>query len=135
MGMLAKLIKTAIGAVLLNKAMRGAFIAALTKSLKWTLQPSTRSGIMAFFDKLARSVPGSAPGKSSSNLLSILAELLLLRFAKRSGFLGPAALSALAALLLGTLRGREENSGMNSKRQKDQIIDHDDYTILDDRHR
>jgi hypothetical protein len=137
MGMLTKLIKTAISAVLLNKAMRSAFIAALIKSVKWTLQPSTRSGIMAFFAKLAKSVPGSAPGKRSS-LLSILfkgaAELLLLRFAKRSGFLGPAALSALAALLLGTLRGKEDNSGTNSRRQKDQIIDHDDYTILDDRH-
>ena len=134
MGMLTKLIKTAISAVLLNKAMRSAFLAALIKSLKWTLQPSTRSGIMAFFAKLVNSVPGSAPGKSSSNLLSILMELLLLRFAKRSGFLGPAALSALAALLLGTLRGREDNSGTNRRRQKDQIIDHDDYTILDDRH-
>jgi hypothetical protein len=139
MGMLTKLIKTAISAVLLNKAMRSALLAALIKSVKWTLQPSTRSGIMAFFAKIAKVVPGSAPGKSSSSLLSILfkgaAELLLLRFAKRSGFLGPAALSALAALLLGTLRGKEDNSGTNSRRQKDQIIDHDDYTILDDRHR
>lgn len=134
MGMLTKLIKTAISAVLLNKAMRSAFLAALIKSVKWTLQPSTRSGIMAFFAKLVNLVPGSAPGKSSSNLLSILMELLLLRFAKRSGFLGPAALSAIAALLLGTLRGREDNSSTNSRRQKDQIIDHDDYTILDDRH-
>jgi hypothetical protein len=138
MGLLAKLIKTAISAVLLNKAMRSAFIAALIKSVKWTLQPSRRSGIMAFFAKLAKSVPGSAPGNSRSNLLSILfksaVELLLLRFAKRSGFLGPAALSALAALLLGTLRGREEKSGTTSRRQKDQVIDHDDYTILDDRH-
>jgi len=134
MGMLTKLIKTAISAVLLNKAMRSAFLAALIKSVKWTLQPSTRSGIMAFFAKLAKSVSGSAPGTSSSNLLSILSELLLLRFAKRSGFFGLAALSALAALLLGTLRGREDNSGTNSRRQKDQIIDHDDYTILDDRH-
>ena len=58
MGMLAKLIKTAISAVLLNKAMRSAFVAALIKSVKWTLQPSTRSGIMAFFAKLAKSVPG-----------------------------------------------------------------------------
>jgi hypothetical protein len=93
---------------------------------------------MAFFTKLAKSVPGSAPGSNSSNLLSILfkgaMELLLLRFAKRSGFLGPAALSALVALLLGTLRGRDENSGTNRRRQKDQIIDHDDYTIMDDRH-
>jgi len=132
--MLIRLIKTAISAVLLNKAMRSAFLAGLIKSLKWTLQPSTRSGIMAFFAKIAKVVPGSAPGKSSSNLLSILLELLLLRFAKRSGFLGPAALSALAALLLGTLRGKVDNSGKNRRRQKDQIIDHDDYTILDDRH-
>ncbi len=138
MGMLARLIKTAISAFLLNKAMRSAFAAALIKSLKWTLQPSRRSGIMVFFTKLAKSVPRSASGGNSSNLLSILfkgaMELLLLRFAKRSGFLGPAALSALAALLLGSLRGREENSDTNSKSQRDQVIDHDDYTILDDRH-
>ncbi len=134
MGMLAKLIKTAISAVLLNKAIRSAFIAGLIKSVKWMLQPSRRSGIMAFFAKLVKETPGI----HSSNLLSILfkgaTELLLLRFAKRSGFLGPAAFSALAALLLGTLRGREENSGTSGKRQKDQIIDHDEYTILDDGH-
>jgi len=134
MGMLTKLIKAVIGAALVNKAFRNAFLVTLIKSVNWVLQPSTRSGIMAFFSKLAK----SAPGGNSSNLLAILfkgaAELLLLRFAKRSGFLGTAAFSALAALLLGTLRGREENSGASSEKQKNQIIDYDDYTILDDRH-
>lgn len=134
MGMLTKLIKTVIGAALLNKALRNAFLVALIKSVNWVLQPSTRSGIMAFFSKLAK----SAPGSNGSNLLSIIfkgaAELLLLRFAKRSGLLGTAAFSALAALLLSTLRKSDENLGTSSKRQKDRIIVHDDYTILDDSH-
>jgi hypothetical protein len=90
--------------------------------------------VTAFFAKQAK----SAPGSNRSNILAILfkgaAELILLRFAKRSGLLGPAALSAIVALLLGTLRERGENSGTSSKSQKDQIIDHDDFTILDDRH-
>lgn len=79
-----------------------------------------------------------AGGKGGSSLLSILlkgaAELLLLRFAKKRGFLGPAALSALAALLLSILKERGENNGTNSRRQKEHIIDHDDYTVLDERH-
>ncbi|MCK9566015.1 MAG: hypothetical protein M0Q43_08200 [Methanothrix sp.] len=89
---------------------------------------------MAFFSRLAK----SAPGISKSNLLTSLfkgaAELALLRFAKRSGFSGPAALSALAALLLAMMRGREDSPGASSKRQKDKIIDIDEYTIVDDRH-
>jgi hypothetical protein len=134
MGMLAKLIKTVISAVLLNKAVRSAFIVTIIKSAKWILRPSTISRIMAFFSRLAK----SAPGISKSNLLTSLfkgaAELALLRFAKRSGFSGPAALSALAALLLAMMRGREDSPGASSKRQKDKIIDIDEYTIVDDRH-
>jgi hypothetical protein len=102
MGILAKLIKTVIRAVLLNKAVRGAIIVALVKSVKWTLWPSTRSRIMAF--------------------------------AKRSGFSWPAALSTLAAFLMAMTRGREESPGISRKKQKDQIIDLDEYTIVDGRH-
>jgi hypothetical protein len=136
MGMLTKLIKTAISAVLLNKSIRSAFLAALIKSVNWTLQPSRISQIMAFFSRLLRSVTVSAGGKGGSSLLSILfkgaAELLLLRFAKKRGFLGPAALSALAALLLNMFKERGENAGTKSRGQNGCIIDHDDYTILDE---
>jgi len=134
MAMLAKLIKTVIGAALINKAFRNTFIAALTKSVNWLLRPSTISRVTAFFAKQAKSVPGSNRSNIPAILFKGAAELILLRFAKRSGLLGPAALSAIVALLLGTLRERAENSGAGSKRQKDQIIDHDDFTILDDRH-
>jgi len=58
----------------------------------------------------------------------------IMAFAKRSGVSGPAALSALAAILLAMMKGREESPGASSKRQKDQVIDLDEYTILDDRH-
>ena len=80
MRMLARLIKVVIGAAMRNKAVRSALIVALIKTVKWTIRPSTRSRIMAFFTNLIKSVPGS------------------------------------------------------SKRKKDQIIDLDEYTIVDDRH-
>lgn len=138
MGMLTNLIKTAISAVLLNKAMRSAFLAALIKSVNWTLQPSRRSQIMAFFSRIIRPTTASAGGQGGFGLLSVLfkgaAELLLLRFARKRGFFGPVALSALAALLLNMFKERGENAGTNSRRQNGRIIDHDDYTILDEGH-
>ncbi|MCK9440106.1 MAG: hypothetical protein M0Q13_01605 [Methanothrix sp.] len=134
MGMLAKLIKTVISAVLLNKAVRSAFIVTLIKSVKWIIRPSTISRIMAFFSSLAKSAPGIRRSNFLASIFKGAAELALLRFAKRSGFSGPAALSALAALLMAMMRGREESPGASSKRQKDKIIDIDEYTIVDDRH-
>jgi hypothetical protein len=134
MGMLAKLIKTVISAVLLNKAVRGALIVTLVKLVKWTLRPSTRSRIMAFFSKLVKSVPGNSLSNFLTGLLKGIAELALLRFAKRSGFSGPAALSALAAILLAMMKGSEESPGTSSKKQKDQIIDIDEYTVVDEWH-
>ena len=110
MGMLIKLIKTAISAVLLNKSMRSAFLAALKKSVSWMLQPSRIS------------------------LFKGAAELLLLRFAKNRGFLGMAALSALIAILLSMFKKCGENTGTNGRWQNGRIIDHDDYTILDESH-
>ena len=133
MGILVRLIKAVIGAALLNKAVRNAFMASLIKSVNWILRPSTISKITAFFANLVKSTPGSSKTNFLTSLFKVAAELALLRFAKRSGFSGPAALSALAALLLATMKGSEENSGTSSKRQKDQVIDIDEYTIEDDR--
>jgi len=58
----------------------------------------------------------------------------IMAFAKRSGVSGPAALSALAAILLAMMKGREESPGTSRKKQKGQIIDLDEYTVVDDRH-
>jgi hypothetical protein len=134
MVMLARLIKTVIGAALLNKAVRNAFIASLIKSVNWIFRPSTISRLMAFFTSLVKSTPGSNRSNFLTSLFKGAAELLLLRFAQKSGFSGPAVLSALAALLLAMMRGKEESPGQSGKRQKDHIIDLDEYTIVDDRH-
>jgi hypothetical protein len=134
MGILAKLIKTVISAVLLNKAVRGALIVTLVKLAKWTLQPSTRSRIMALFANLIKSVPGSSRSNFLTSVFKGIAELALLWFAKRSGFSGPAALSALAAILLAMMKGSEESPGTSSNKQKDQIIDIDEYTVVDEWH-
>jgi hypothetical protein len=114
MGMLAMLIKTVIGAALLDKAVRNAFIASLVKTMNWILHPSTISRPNFF-----------------TSLFKGAAELVLLRFAKRSGFSGTAALSVIAALLLAMMKGREEHPDNSRKKQKDQVIDIEEYTIFD----
>lgn len=135
MGILTRLIKTVIGAALLNKAVRNAFVASLIKSANWITRPSTISRITAFFKTLVTSTPGSSRPNFLTGIFKGLAEYALLRFAKRSGFSGTAALSALAALLLAMMKGREEHPGTSSRKQKDQVIDLDEYTIVDDKHR
>jgi hypothetical protein len=134
MGTLARLIKTVIGTALLNKAVRSAFMVGLIKSVNWISRPSTISRIKAFFINLAKSTPGSSKPNFLTSLFKGAAELVLLRFAKRRGVSGPATLSALAALLLAMMKGREDSSSTSSKRQKDQIIDLDEYTIVDERY-
>jgi hypothetical protein len=134
MGMLVRLIKAVIGAALLNKAVRSAFIVALIKSVNWILRPSTITRIMVFFTNLVKSAQGGSRSNFLSSLFKSAVELALLRFAKRSGVFGSVAFPALAALLLAIMRGREERSDNDLKRQEDQIIDLDEYTILDDRH-
>lgn len=130
--MLARLIKTFIGAALLNKTVRNAFVVSLIKSMNWALRPSTRSRIAAFFTNLLKPTPGRSNPSLLTSLFKGAAEILLLRFAKKSGFSGPAALSALAALLLAMMKVRE-STGTSSERQKDQVIDLDEYTIVDER--
>ena len=130
--MLARLIKTVIGAALLNKTVRNAFVVSLIKSTNWALRPSTRSRIAAFFTNLLKSTSGSSRPNFLASIFKGAAEILLLRYAKKSGFSGPAALSALAALLLAMMKVRE-STGTSSERQKDQVIDLDEYTIVDER--
>lgn len=138
MGMLAKLIKAVVSAVLLNKAARNAFIIAITKSAKFAFRPSTISKVTSFFSGLARAATGGGRSNLFGSLLKGLAELMLLRFAKKGGLAGAGALSALAAILLAMMRGRERrptgSTAPGSEKQKGQIIDLDEYTILEDRH-
>lgn len=132
--MLVRLIKTVIGAALLKKTVRNAFIVALIKSVNWILRHSTITRIMTFSVNLVKSARGSRRSIFLPSLFKGVVELALLRFARRRGVFVPVAFPALAALLLAIMRGREERSDNGSKRQEDQIIDLDEYTILDDRH-
>ena len=134
MGMLTNLIKAVVSAVLLNKAARNAFIVALIRSAKFAFRPSTISKVTSFFSGLARAATGGGRSNLFGSLLKGLAELMLLRFAKKGGLLGAGALSAFAAVLLAMMRGREKgpigSTAPGSEKQKGQIIDLDEYTIL-----
>lgn len=138
MGMLAKLIKAVVSAVLLNKAARNAFIIAFTKSAKFAFRPSTISNVTSFFSRLSRAATGGGRSSLFGSLLKGLAELMLLRVIKKGGLLGAGALSALAAIFLAMMRGRDRrpagSTAASGEKQKGQIIDLDEYTILEDRH-
>ncbi len=132
--MLAKLIKAVLSAVLLNKTARYALIAALLKFGKYIFRPSTISKIRSFSAGLGRAAAGSARSGLLSGLLRGGAELLLLKFAKKGGLSGAGFLSALAAIFLAMSRERAKDQGAAGRRDKEQVIDLDEYTILDDNH-
>ena len=135
--MLAKLIKAVISAVLLNKAARNAFTNAFIKSARFAFRPSTISKVTSFFSRFVKAAAGGSRSGFFRSLLKGLAELAFLRFAKKGGIFSAGALSALAAIFLTMMRGREtgpNNSGASKAQgQNGQIIDLDEYTVLDDR--
>jgi hypothetical protein len=63
MGILTKLLKAVIGATLLNKTARYAFIGALIKSVKYVFRPATITNVRSLF--------------SGAEVLSVLAAILL----------------------------------------------------------
>lgn len=98
----------AVGAALLNKELRDAFLSSLTKSTK-----------------------GSGRSNHSQALIEGALAFLLLRSAKMRGswIAQPAAISAIAALLVSFMNSKSEKSEPFD--QKDRVIDIDDYTIVD----
>jgi hypothetical protein len=134
MAILANLIRTVLKSVLLNKTTRYVLIAALLKFGRYFIRPSSISRIKSLFGGLSRAASGSGKSSLFSSLLRGAAELLLLIFAKRGGFSGRGVLSALAAVLLAMSRERDEGQAKEGRRRKEQIIDLDEYTILDENH-
>jgi len=135
MVILAKLIRTVLKFVLLNKTVRYALIAALLRFGRYAIRPSTISRIKSFASGLGRAAAGSGRSGLLSRLLLGAAELLVLMFAKKGGFTSAGFLSsALAAMLLSMSRKQEHSQANGGKGEKEQVIDLDDYTILEDNH-
>lgn len=132
MAILAKMIRAVVRSVLLNKAARYALIAALLRFGRYVIQPSSLSRIKSFVSGLGRTAAGSGRSGLLSSLLRPAAELLLLIFARKGGFTSAGLLSALAALILSM--NREQGQAKGGTEQKEQAIDLDDYTILEDNH-
>jgi hypothetical protein len=133
MVILRKLIKIAISTALLNKVVRGAFTNALMKSAKWALQPSMRSSISAFFTNHVKAKSGTSlwPHYVQTLLKAGLA-LALLRFTKKSWIIESAGISTIGALLLSLMRSKDDQTPGKSG-QRDQIIDLNEYTIIDEK--
>jgi hypothetical protein len=131
MGIVTKLIKAALSAVLVNKATRDTALAALVKSMRYIF----RSGSVS---KTASSGTGRRATVGGSGLLSTLllgaAELLILKLARKSSFSGAAVLSALAAIFLAARRGGKVAPSSAEKSERGRIIDFDEYTVLDEKH-
>jgi hypothetical protein len=137
MVMLTKLLKAAIWTAILNGVVRGAFRNALIKSMNWILQPSMRSAIGAFLTNLMKVKPGSNYLLShGQTLLKAALALALLRFTKKSWIIWiieSVGISTIGALLLALIRSREGYETTGKHGQKDQIIDIDEFTIVDEK--
>ena len=135
MATMARLIRAVLRLVLLNKAARYALIAVMLKIGKSIIRPSTISRIRSFSIGLGRRTVASGRSGIFSSLLRGAAELLLLIFAKKGGLTSAGFLSALAAVLLSMSREQEEQGPSEAgKRENDQVIDLDDFTIVEDNH-
>lgn len=132
MGTLTGLLKAAISAALLNKAVRGALLAGLTRSMNWVMQPSTSSRIIAFVSSLIKPTSGSRPSLLQT-LIKGAFGLVLLRLTASSRILKLAAFSGLGALLLDILKASVGSQNADKKRQKDRIIDIDEYTVIEEK--
>jgi len=131
MGTLIGLMKAAIGAALLNETVRSAFLTGLTKSMNYILQPSTSSRIIAFVSGLMKPKSGGRPSLLMTLFKGALG-IVLLRLTRRSRILELAAFSGLGALLLDILKASGNRQNDNKKRQTDQIIDIDEYTVIEE---
>jgi len=131
MGTLIGLVKAAIGAALLNKTVRSAFLTGVTKSTNYILQPSTSSRIIAFVSGLMKPNSGGRPGLLMTLFKGALG-IVLLRLTRRSRILELAAFSGLGAILLDVLKAGKSSQNGDKKRQTDQVIDIDEYTVIED---
>jgi len=86
MGTLIGLVKAAIGAALLNKTVRSAFLTGVTKSMNYILQPSTSSKIIAFVSGLMKPNSGGRPSLLQTLFKGALG-IVLLRLTRRSRIL------------------------------------------------
>jgi hypothetical protein len=96
----------AVGAALLNKEIRQAFMSSLTKSAKGDKRPD-----------------------QAQTLIEGALAFVLLRAMKGTWIAQPAAISAIAALLVSLMKSKDEKS--EAFDQKERVIDIDDYTIID----
>ncbi len=131
MGTLIRLMKAAIGAALLNETVRSAFLTGVTKSMNYILQPSTSSKIIAFISGSMKPRSGSSPSLLQTLFKGALG-IVLLKLTRRSRILELAAFSGLGALLLEMLKTNGGRQNANKKRQTDQIIDVDEYTVIEE---
>ena len=131
MGTLIGLVKAAVGAALLNVTVRNAFLAGVTKSMNYVMQPSTSSRLIALISSLMKPTSGSRPSLVQT-LLKGAFGLVLLRLTRRSRILELAAFSGLGALLLDILKSSGSRQNDDKNRQTDQIIDIDEYTVIEE---
>ena len=116
MGTLTRLIKLALGAVLANKAIRGALTSSLAGAMRWLARPSTRAKAETFVSGAAKANPG-ARASPLLTLFEAAAGLFLLRYKKIRWIAELLAFSGLGALLWDMIQKRQGGLGDQSSRR------------------
>lgn len=135
MGTLTRLIKLALGAVLANKAIRGALTSSLAGAMRWLARPSTRAKAETFVSGAAKANPG-ARASPLLTLFEAAAGLFLLRYKKIRWIAELLAFSGLGALLWDMLQKRQGGLGDQSSRRDSrkgaQVIDMDEFDVVEE---
>ncbi len=135
MAVLIKLIKAAISTLLFSRAGRNAIFAGLAGLASWIACPSTITKMRNFLGNLLRAKkPVSDNGILRKFFLGAL-ELIILKFSRKAGYStsGALVLSTLGALLLQALKSERKGHSQSGSRPSGQVIDLDDFTVMDDR--
>ncbi|VVB72615.1 Uncharacterised protein [uncultured archaeon] len=133
MGTLIRVIKAAIGAALLNRAVKGAFVAAIMRLISWVMQPSTSSKIRAFISDLISPKQSRRGYKIPRTLLEGLLAFALIRSKKKGWIFEPAVISTALALIFSLLRSGARSNGKVQGPKKDYVLDFEEYTVVDEK--
>lgn len=129
------MIKLALGAVLANKAIRGALTSSLAGAMRWLARPSTRAKAETFVSGAAKANPG-ARASPLLTLFEAAAGLFLLRYKKIRWIAELLAFSGLGALLWDMLQKRQGGLGDQSSRRDSrkgaQVIDMDEFDVVEE---
>jgi len=134
MVMIKRLMKALMGAFFLIRMISGFLEVARIGSLNWLLRPltvATKGAFAAILWNLLKKDSGNVRQNYFQSLLKGALTLVLLRYMKRSGISQLSPIPIIGALLLNLIGSKNDRDDPDLRGKKNQIIDIDEFTVVD----